>query len=495
MRTPLHRRCAWLGSIAIGLALLAPIPAHGAALSLTARTVYQGSQLRLRPDRDFEGFRNVNLFAEWLELGGYAFGPGGDFDALVSVRYRTDFGTGFHRDTLPGAGIPVTDGRDDLELPYFYLEWRNVIPERLDLRLGRQLILDDLDWFSLDGLLVTTHLYRGANVHVYAGMPVPFEIFASSEPFLYDGLEIQDGPQLTFGGSADWLAGQDFSFSLAYRHTFTFRNAALDLAGRPFTPGEGNLVNAVAGATRGVAESTLGTSLGYTVRDIDLDLSAHLVWSFLFGNLDQARLAAGWTPTEHLRAEIEYLRIRPRFAADSIFNFFNIRPYDRARAGAAVEVLEGLWLDAGYFLHAFHGSAKNGQEFLGSDLAHGPSLTVSYRGDFYGVGASAETSTNFGGNYAYGGNYRMFELFGHVGILDERLVTTLRLNYTGAQTDWFAGNDSGAVSPEEVSFGLHLGLTGRITEGLLARVDFVKNFESVIEGSYRVQSYLEVRYP
>jgi hypothetical protein len=88
----------------------------------------------------------------------------------------------------------------------------------------------------------------------------------------------------------------------------------------------------------------------------------------------------------------------------------------------------------------------------------------------------------------------MVEGYGRVALWEDRLLASVRLNYTGAQTDWFEGIDAGQVAEELQSVGMALGLRAQVTDEVLARVDFIKNFGSVIEGSYRLQSLVEVRY-
>jgi hypothetical protein len=494
---------------ALVLALGPASAASAASLTLLSRTLYQGSLVRLYEDADRDAFRNINQFSEWLDVGGWSLGESGQFDAVVSVRFRTDFGTGFHRDTPAGFGIPAVDDPHDLELPYAYVDWRDVIEGRVDLRLGRQLLMDDLDWFSLDGIKATVWLDRENSLQLYAGQPVPYEAFLSSEPFLYDGTELIDGPSLTLGGSGHFQLGEDVTFGVAYRHTFQFRGTDLEFAARPTVlptdENEADLVRLISGGEVGVNEATLGLSAAYTLRALHTEVYAHGVYSFLFGELDRARAGATWTPLETVRAQAEYLRVQPRFAADSIFNYFNIKPYDRGRLDVALQLFGALWLDAGYFVHAVHGDPKGplssdtpgdneGKEYTGSEVTHGPRAELEYRGTAWAVGASAEASTNFGGNYAFGGNYRMVEGYGRVALWEQRLLASLRLNYTGAQADWFEGIDAGQVADEIQSVGMALGLRAQVTDAVLARVDFIKNFGSVIEGSYRLQSLVEVRY-
>lgn len=490
-------------------------PALAPSVTLISRTIYQGSQLRLYSvddgavfeDARYDRYRDINLFAEWLDVSAWSLGPSGQFDAVISVRYRADFGTGFHRDTPQAFGIPAVDGAHDLQLPYAYVDWRDVIQGRLDLRLGRQLLIDDLDWFSLDGVKGTVWIDRENSLSVYVGQPVPYDTFLSSDPFLYDGTEIIDGPHVTLGGSGHFRLGEDFSFGLAYRHTFVFRGTDLDFAARPVVlptdQNEADLVRTISGGKVGVEEATLGLSAAYTLRSIDTEIYAHGVYSFLFGSLDRARAGASWTPRETVRAQVEYLRVQPRFAADSIFNYFNIKPYDRGRFDLALLFFGALWLDAGYFVHAVHGDPKGplndttpggeGATYAGNEIAHGPRIELEWRKPTWRIGVAAEASTNFS-SYAYGGNYRMLEGYGQLGFMEQRVIASLRLNYTGAQTDWFSGVQSGLVADEIQSVGTALGVRVQFTDYVMARLDFIKNFGSVIEGSYRLQSMLEVRY-
>ncbi|MFO0724994.1 MAG: hypothetical protein U1E65_14540 [Myxococcota bacterium] len=493
------------------LAIPAARSAQAAELTLISRTIYQGSQVRLYNDPSISLFRDLDRFAEWLEVGGYSFGPGDNFDAAVSLRYRTDFGTGFHRDTPDGLGIPSVDGRDQFELLYGYLDWRNAIQDRLDLRLGRQLQIDDLDWFSMDGLKLTGYLNRRNRLEVYVGRPVPYKSTLSSDPLLFDGTEIQDGTQLSVGGAGNFALGEDFSASLAFRQTYMFRGSNLLFPARPGF-NEDTLVNSIESNTRGVSESVIGASLGYTLRPIHTDLSVHGVWNLLFGDLDRARANLSFTPIESVHVQLEYLRYQPRFVSDSIFNFFNIQPYDRGRLELGLEIIDGLWLEGGYFIHVTNGAPtanrgtadsgtldtnankNDGTVFKGDPIAHGPHLGLEYKASRFFLGAFVEASTNYSGSYAYGGNYRMVEGYGGLNFFEGRLQTSVRFNYTGEQTDWFKKIDSGQVAPEVSSYGLALSARGRIIDGISARLDFVKNFSAVLEGSYRLQSLLEIRY-
>src|SRR5262245_48440247 len=78
--------------------------AQDASLSLRYRAIFHSYSVRLFTDRDAGGaridqFRSVNPLYMTLDIGGYALGPSSSIDAIASVRFKTDFGKGFNRDT------------------------------------------------------------------------------------------------------------------------------------------------------------------------------------------------------------------------------------------------------------------------------------------------------------------------------------------------------------------------------------------------------------
>lgn len=482
-------RLAW----AVLLVSLAAPGAEAADFSLRSRTVYHGWQLRLQ---DRTSLRNLNRFYETLDVGGFGV-LDGRIDAVVSLRYDTDFGTGFRRDTPFEQGLRAVDGRNDLDLMYAYVDWR-FVPRHLSLRLGRQLILDDLDWYSLDGLKVTGHITDDAYVEVYGGFAVPYGTFMSSDVFTNDGLELRDGPKFAVGLAGFWRVSQDLSLSVAYRQEHIIREDDVEVFGF-YPPGseEYALIQELSGGRLGFQEHLLGASASYIVRPIDLEAYARLTYNLLFLDLDQTRAGFNWDPARFLHVGLEYLRVRPRFAADSIFNVFNIFPYDRGRLEAEVEILPGLRAHAGYFLQKMNGGPvgfDNGPEFTGSDLAHGPRGGLTFRPGQLGLGAFAEASTNTGGEFAYGGNYRRFEVFGDLSLLERTLYGWVRLNYTGFQNDWIGSADGPDAFQERQSFIVDVGAQYAFLKHFTARLNYLQNIGSYLEGSYRILSSLEVRY-
>ncbi len=486
------------------LSVLLPTTAGAQHLSVNSRTVYHGYQVQLNPLTEDGPVRDLNRFYQSITLGGYSLGPSGKFSAVASVRYDTDFGTGYNVNTPFGDPIPTVDGQNDIDLMYLYVDWRDVITGKLDARLGRQLIVDDLDWYGLDGLMLMGHLYRdGENyldANLYGGMPISFDQTFSSEAALVgDGTEISDGTGLALGASIQGRFFRNLSFSASWRNELMIRGDNIQAFGpnnSPEAAQERQLTVEASSGKLGLQESLIGASIGYTIREIDVDLYARANFNILAGEFDQTRAGAAYHPSRRLHIAGEYLRVRPRFLGDSIFNYFNIFPYDRGRLETTLELLPGLRFNAGYFAQVFAGGVTgvSGASFTGSEWTHGPSAGLRYRDDFYSVGASAEAATNIDGKYAFGGNYRLISADGEMRFLDGRISANAAFAVTTVQSDWTEQIDAGLVEEPQTTYVVTVGGFGQITSWLSARVLFAKNFSPVIAGSYRVFSELAVRY-
>lgn len=518
----------WLkvGPLALTLAgacaLGQPQEASAQAVRFTARTVFHGYQVQLDP-RTSDALRDLNRFYAAVEGTAFQLGPEGQFDVVASFRYDTDFGNGF--DYLgPYSGNPDVN---DVDLLYLYVDWRNMIGREFDLRVGRQFEIDDLDWYVFDGLKLMGHLWRDGEDHfdldIYGGLPVRYDaLFSSADRLLGDGTEVYDGEDpfggLAVGATAFLRIFRDLSLSLSWRNELVFREEssggeaiggfgpAISLQGDSFgqpvgMPGQAEaarLASAQASeGTIGLQESLVGGSIGCMIRTLNLTIQLGGVYDLLTENLDRGRASLSFDPLQNLHLGFEFLRVRPRFVGDSIFNWFNIFPYDRARVEGSWSILdERLTLQAQYFFQAFRGEdlGGSGSAFEGEDVAHGPGGGISWQDDWGGVSAYGEGGTNFGGLYAYGGNYALAWLAGQLNFLGGRLQANGRISVTSVQEDWVVGVDQGVVDETRTTYTLTVGAGGQVTDWLRARAFYVQNVDPVLEGNYRVFTELAVLY-
>lgn len=484
---------------------------------MTGRLVYHGYQIQLDPRGPAGDLRRLDQFYAAVEGGAYRLGPEGQFDLVASLRYDTDFGAGFSRDTPFGGGLTAVDDQNDVDLLFLYVDWRRALGDFGDLRFGRQLQIDDLDWYVLDGLKLMAHFWRdGENrfdAEIYAGVPVRFDtLFASSEALLGDGSEIYDGEDpfggIAVGASAYLRILRDLSLSVSFRNELVFREGDIEGFGPAVFVGGPRIGQPIEGSeeirdfsaepseeTIGLQESLVGGSIGYVLRPLFVTLQGTLVYDALTDNLDRARALLGFDPASNVHLGLEYLRVRPRFVGDSIFNWFNIFPYERGRVEGSWSILdERLTFEASYFVQTFDGDPVLENEFAGEDITHGPGGGVSWRERWYGLSIYGEGATSFGGANAYGGNYANAWLTGDAAFFDGRLVADARVAVTTVQEDWVVGADEGQVDEPRTTYTFAVGVRGEITEWLRARALYVQNIDPILEGNYRVFTELAVVY-
>ncbi|MEO1233045.1 MAG: hypothetical protein AAFZ18_29545, partial [Myxococcota bacterium] len=437
--------------------------------------------------------------------GAYQLGPDGQFDVIASVRYDTDFGTGFRADTPFGAPIPAVDGRHDVDILFLHLDWRNMIGREFDLRVGRQVHVDDLDFFIFDGLKLIGHLWREGRNHfdldLFAGSPVRFDaVFGSTEALLGDGTEVYDGETpfggMALGASAFLRVASHLTLSASWRNEVVFREdeivgfgptvvASGPQAGTPFVLGpdlrrEAALASA---ETVGLQVSLLGASIGFELPSIGVALSAGGVVDLLAVRLDQARLGLTWSPQPNLRLELEGFRLRPRFVGDSIFNWFAAFPYDRAQFGVTVEDFgPRLRLRGHWFAQRFTDGDQD-------DGLHGPSLRLEWRERTVGLHVFSEGGFHFGEATAIGGDWLSAGAGADVTLLGGRLRLDGRVSWAAVGTE-----DRGLDPSEGATTTLAVGAQGELTHWLRAQTYYAHTFQGLVDGQHRLFVELAARY-
>jgi hypothetical protein len=288
--------------------------------------LYFTSSLRL--DHDFGSFTNGLAFQR-------------DFDRNGEL---TDTRVVSAQSLFPELG----DRSMDLDLLWAYLGGRGLLGGRLSFELGRQLFVDTLDWFALDGAHVRYLVHPHVALEALGGLVVRDQSFlggAMNEPDGTGSAEctvwgdvgggtigvkpVEGCPQRsplmpTYGFSISTVGFRSFEAKLSYRRSES--PTALPASGE--SPYQNTLGQAPAW---GVDEERAVLSLRANLLHGGIVPWANARWSFLLDRFDEAELGArlGW-PTVSVSPSVAYSF--PSFDGDSIFNVFSASPYTDARA-------------------------------------------------------------------------------------------------------------------------------------------------------------------
>lgn len=483
------------------------LPARSASpqvVDLTARTVFHDYRVVVAPE-DNET-RALSRFYAAVSGGAYQLGPDRQFDVIASLRYDTDFGTGFRVDTPLGSPLPAVDGRNDVDVLFLHLDWRNMIGREFDLRVGRQVHVDDLDFFVFDGLKLMGHLWREGQDHfdldIYAGSPVRFDaLFASTESFLGDGTEVDDGENpfggMALGASAFLRVASSLTLSASWRNELVFRESEIVAYGPSVVASGPEAGTALVSAAErreaaaaasveavGLQVSLLGGSMGLDIRSLGLSLSASGVLDLLALRLDQARLHLQWQPQPSLRFETELFRVRPRFVGDSIFNWFGAFPYDRLQAGVAADLFRRrLRIRAHWFAQRFLGADDD------SSGTHGPSARLEWRTAAFGLNVFAEGGFELGSGDAVGGDWLSAGGGGDVALLRGRLRLDGRVSWA------VVGDETGGLALQRrATTTLAFGFRGVVTRWLQTRTYYAHTVDRIADDHHRLFVELAARY-
>ncbi len=288
------------------LHVLAAAPARAVAPWPVPATYHLRTETRLATDRWFGArvgpVERVDLRQRLqLDVLG-APAPGGPRLAFVSdLEIGTDLGPPVS--TLRS----LPDGRRAvLDLYTAHLLVRDVAGV-LDARIGRHVLIDALGFDALDGLTADLRAAPFLTIEASAGLAVR-RGWADFGPDLYDqdGATLATDPGYVFGlalatRDVSWLAAR-----AAWRRVFDASDLQREEAGVAASVQPGG-----------------GTSL-----------SGRLRYDAIFLRVAEAGLGAALRLGDAARVALEWVRARPTFSADSIWNAFGVEPYDAARATA-----------------------------------------------------------------------------------------------------------------------------------------------------------------
>jgi hypothetical protein len=259
--------------------------------------------------------------------------------------------------------------RRAVDLPFAYVEVTNLARGRLDLRAGRQLVVDPLGFFLFDGGLARLDLGAVVAVEAYGGWETRAGFPLSNGRYERDGLLRAD------------RTGWDRAAATAVvdRASAAVVGAAIDV--RASTRLEARLTWRRIWSADGVAEEAVAGRtdllLGGAVRAF-----AEAVYMVPMATVTTAAVGVEGNPARGGRWSFEVLRVRPVFDLTSIWASFWIDPADEARAALSLPLSRALDLSLGAWARRYALDAEapaNGATPLGAPLNAGGSAGLRVR--------------------------------------------------------------------------------------------------------------------
>ncbi len=323
----------WSAVLVLVVIVAGPRWAWAAEIRTVARTLGEGYMVRVPgPEGQLLSRRRL---VQYVNLGVYdLLAPrdrgelrraheDGQLRLVTSMRVRHDFGTyQTGADGRAAALVNQIDGRQ-IDVMFAYLEAEN-LRGMIDLRAGRQFEMSGLDWYAFDGawFRVRTPVHLG--LEVFGGFQVDGAALFGFPTFEQDGTAgtAADNKRSPMVGAAASVVGlRWFDARLAYRRTFSPLGVNQSVVND-----DGSV-----GLPSAVDQEVVSLSAAARAADGRLSPYVALRYNLGTGRLDDtsAGLQLAFTPKHLLR--FMYLRTRPVFDLDSIFNVFNLQAFEDAR--------------------------------------------------------------------------------------------------------------------------------------------------------------------
>jgi hypothetical protein len=408
-------------------------PALAADFQISATTVGQGYELGAA-DGSVVARRRLTQF---VRLNGFNLLDDNRLFFVSSFRLDADFGITDTDLAIPGSqylrqGIRELE-RLNLSLLYAYLAGRGFYG-RIDFDAGRQLVVDLVDFFHFDGVRVAVNTPWYFGIEALAGYEVRAGAALGVSAFDLPGVAEAADRAPTFGVGVFLRDLHSGSYGITGKVTYRKTQATRSLASCARDPSSradcDRLSAASSEADRADVERAFARDLVIEERisaNVQIRLASTHLWGGVSYNLvngwlddllvgAQQRLVRG-----RLLLETEYLRSRPRFDADSIFNIFGTNAFDDLRFKV------GWTFDGGYDLYTrgyvrfFHAERISGAASDG----------VSARGIVVGAriphGRRAFTTLDLLAQAGYGGYLFGGDAWSRFSVLDGKLDLDGRL--------------------------------------------------------------------
>jgi len=319
--------------VTAALICAAPMAAGAAEIRTVARTLGEGYMVRV-PGPEGQMLSRRRL-VQYVNLGVYDLLAPRDADEIrrhrddgqlrivTSMRVRHDFGNyASAADSRSARLVNQIDGRQ-IDVMFAYLEADN-LRGMLDVRAGRQFEMSGLDWYAFDGAWLRLRTPMHLGIEAFGGFQVDGTALFGFPTFELDGTagtpaDRKHSPMVGAALSAVGLRWLDAR--LAYRRTFSPLGVNRDLVND-----DGSV-----GLPSAVDQEIVSLSTMVNGAEGRLNPYVALRYNLGTGRLDDtsAGLQLAFTPKHLLR--FMYLRTRPYFDLDSIFNVFNLQAFEDAR--------------------------------------------------------------------------------------------------------------------------------------------------------------------
>lgn len=427
------RAARWLAAVAV---LVTPATVDATEVRIGSRTIGEGYVI-VAPGPEPRLLQRRRL-VQYVNLGVFELLPPRDVDQwrrdeddgqleiVASMRLRQEFGN-FLSDAGPESGpvIESVDGRQ-IDLLYGYLQGRR-IGGFFDFRAGRQFEGSGLDWYAFDGGWTRVNTPAHLAIETFGGLQVNGAHVFGWPTFGLDGTSGR-GPADRAGspmiGTAiavidiPWIHAR-----VAYRKTFTptgINRKILEPTGAP----DGSVREGVlAGTDEELVSATVDMNLAKGV------FTPFAAVRFNLGTLrlDDATAGFGVAVSERHAIRAQYLRTIPHFDLDSIFNVFDVQPFEDLRLSYQVRAGDRLTLLARGSMRMFRTEPS---ETVGvvpprpMTLGPGGALAALWRNRRLALRADAFAQGGEGGLRTGG------SIDGQVRVLNDRIGIDLRSYFT-----------------------------------------------------------------
>jgi hypothetical protein len=462
------------------LALL-PAAARGYEFAINAETIGQGYQLRAGND----ALVNRRRITQYLSLDVYDLGPKdiygralerNQFYISMQLRFDSELGDYENLRELSGRTPQRELSQARLDLLWAHAGVRN-LGGFMDLRLGRQIIVDLFDFQSFDGLAVEARTPFHLAFEAWGGLRVAGTAPFDSLVFRTDGVALggnaagslaarqEEAYQPTFGIAAKLWGLRDIQARVSYLRTASF-------TGEPRPEAE---------PTSGVIDERVAVTVRGRLFGIVIPWAA-MRWDILGGRLGELQAGARFFIKQAHSLAAEYVFAAPTFDGDSIWNVFGSEAFNDARL-----TYDGAFGRFRVFARGFaRFFADHKTSYAGVDpgpLPIGPSLAA---------GGSAGARADFMRGFVRLDGYYEDGYGGEKGGVD----ASARVRVWGSDDKGlgFDGRISYIYFDQTHSFGLQAGVRWAITQGAVFHVLVEENTNRFYASQFRLLALLDLSF-